>query len=86
MERAGLRDDSEEGREEQEARQAIEAALARSEAGHASSFDPARQALLRLRERNRIGDEVLARMLRETDLTARAAESSALPGAGPPNP
>ena len=41
---------------------------------------------MRLRERDRIGDEVLARMLRETDLTARAAEGDALPGAGSPNP
>ena len=33
-----------------------------------------------------VGDEVLVRMLRETDLTSRAAEGNALPGAGPPNP
>jgi hypothetical protein len=39
-----------------------------------------------LRERDRIGDEVLVRMLREADLTSRAAEGDALPGAGPPNP
>jgi hypothetical protein len=29
---------------------------------------------------------MLVRMLRETDLHARAAEDNALPGAGPPNP
>ena len=34
---------------------------------------------MRLRERDRIGDEVLARMLRETDLTARAAEETPCP-------
>jgi hypothetical protein len=42
--------------------------------------------LIRLRERNVIGDEVLVRMLRETDLHARATEENALPGAGPPQP
>ncbi|WP_172123584.1 MULTISPECIES: cation:proton antiporter [unclassified Devosia] len=47
---------------------------------------PARQALLALRVDNRIGDEVLTRMLRETDLDARASEENVLPGAGPPNP
>jgi CPA1 family monovalent cation:H+ antiporter len=86
VERAGLRDEGEDEREEQAARQAIEAALARPEAEYADGFDTARQALVRLRERNHIGDEVLVRMLRETDLTARAAEGDALPGAGPPNP
>jgi CPA1 family monovalent cation:H+ antiporter len=41
---------------------------------------------VRLREEDRIGDERLVAMLRETDLLARAAEGGALPGAGPPNP
>ena len=86
VERAGLRDEGEDEREEQAARQAVEAALARPEAEQADGFDTARQTLVRLRERNHIGDEVLIRMLRETDLTARAAEGDALPGAGPPNP
>ena len=45
-----------------------------------------RQALVRLREEDRIGDEVLRRMLRETDLRERVGEGDALPGAGPPNP
>ena len=45
-----------------------------------------RRALLGLRERNRIGDEVMVAMLRETDLAARATEGNALPGAGAPNP
>jgi CPA1 family monovalent cation:H+ antiporter len=53
---------------------------------HANGFDAARQALLALREGDRIGDEVLVRMLGETDLRARVTEGSALPGAGPPNP
>jgi hypothetical protein len=34
---------------------------------------------LRLREQNRIGDEVLISMLREADLASRAAEGNALP-------
>ena len=44
---------------------------------------PARRALLELREEDRIGDEVLRKMLREADLKARAAEgpAAALPGA-----
>ena len=48
----------------------------------------ARRALLGLREEDRIGDEVLNKMLREADLKARAAEgaAAALPGAGPPQP
>jgi CPA1 family monovalent cation:H+ antiporter len=41
---------------------------------------------MHLREEDRIGDERLVAMLRETDLLARAAEGDALPGAGPPNP
>jgi len=86
VERAALRDDAEEEREESEARQAIGIALAKPGREHANGFDAARQALLKLRERDRIGDEVLVRMLRETDLTSRAAEGDALPGAGPPNP
>jgi CPA1 family monovalent cation:H+ antiporter len=64
----------------------MEAAKASPGKEHANGFDAARQALLYLRERNEIGDEVLISMLRETDLTSRAAEGNALPGAGPPNP
>ncbi|MDP9413611.1 MAG: hypothetical protein M3Q08_05860 [Pseudomonadota bacterium] len=51
-----------------------------------NAFDAVRHLLLRLRERDRIGDEVLARMMRETDLNARASEENALPSAGPPQP
>jgi CPA1 family monovalent cation:H+ antiporter len=83
---ASLRDDREQAREEAEARRAIEAAAAAPREEHANGFDAARQALLSLRARNGIGDEVLISMLRETDLASRAAEGEALPGAGPPNP
>lgn len=72
--------------EEDEARRTIEAAIAAPGPESADGFDAARRALLRLRERDRIGDEVLISMLRETDLAARATEGDALPGAGPPNP
>lgn len=85
--RAGLVDRGEEAREE---RNAAAAALASGEAAVASDagsrFDAERRAVLALRARNRIGDEVLRKMLRETDLRQRSAEASALPGAGPPNP
>jgi CPA1 family monovalent cation:H+ antiporter len=49
-----------------------------------NGFDAERMALLRLREDNSIGDEVLRKMLRETDLRSRAAEKDTLPGAGHP--
>jgi len=82
--RADLVDEGEEDREVDLARATIrEAAASRSpDEPHRS----ARQALLALRADDRIGDEVLTRMLRETDLDARAAEENVLPGAGPPNP
>ncbi len=84
--RAGLNDEQEQDREEEAARRAMEAADAFPGREHANGFDSARQALLHLREQSRIGDEVLISMLRETDLTSRAAEGDALPGAAPPNP
>ncbi|HEV7254332.1 MAG TPA: cation:proton antiporter [Mesorhizobium sp.] len=83
---ASLGGENEQDAEESRARQAMEAAHAAPGAENANGFDAARQALLRLREQNRIGDEVLVGMLRETDLSSRAAEGNALPGAGPPNP
>jgi CPA1 family monovalent cation:H+ antiporter len=83
---ASLRAESEQAREAEEARRAMAAAAAAPSREHVNSFDAARQALLRLREQNRIGDEVLISMLREADLASRAAEGNALPGAGPPNP
>ena len=86
VEKSDLGDSEEEEREEGAARQAMEEAATAPKRAHANAFDAARQALLALRERNRIGDEVLTRMLRETDLTSRASEGDVLPGAGPPNP
>ena len=84
---ASLGNEEEEKREESLAgRVASKAAEGGTDAqdGH----DAVRRALLRLREENHIGDEVLQKMLRETDLSARAAEgpAAALPGAGAPNP
>lgn len=83
---ASLRDEEGEQSEEDLARAAVQSAAARPRSEHANGFDAARQALLRLREEDRIGDEVLVEMLRETDLQSRAAEGDALPGSGPPNP
>ncbi len=84
--RTGLSNEEEQHREEEVARRVMEAANASPGQDHANGFDSARQALLHLREQNQIGDEVLISMLRETDLSSRAAEGDALPGAGPPNP
>ena len=83
---AGLLHEDEHEQEIAEARRSIEAAIEAPGRENANGFDAARQALLTLREADRIGDEVLTEMLRETDLTSRAAEGDALPGAGPPNP
>jgi hypothetical protein len=83
---ASLRTESEQAREAEEARRAMATAAAAPSREHVNGFDAARQTLLRLREQNRIGDEVLISMLREADLASRAAEGNALPGAGPPNP
>jgi NhaP-type Na+/H+ or K+/H+ antiporter len=83
---ANLADEEENEREQDLARRTAEEALASPGREHANGFDAARQALVRLREQDRIGDEVLVAMLRETDLVARASEGNALPGAGPPNP
>jgi NhaP-type Na+/H+ or K+/H+ antiporter len=82
---ADLGDEAGERAEERLAREAMRAA------GAEGSPDPdalaaERQALVRLRGEDRIGDEVLRRMLRETDLRERVGEGDALPGAGPPNP
>ncbi|HEY8381557.1 MAG TPA: cation:proton antiporter [Microvirga sp.] len=86
VQRSGLQGEAEQQREEETARRVMETANASPGRDHANGFDSARHALLRLRERNEIGDEVLVSMLRETDLTSRATEGDALPGAGPPNP
>jgi NhaP-type Na+/H+ or K+/H+ antiporter len=81
--RAVLGDHGEGEREERAAKRAVAAA---SRGGTADGFHAERRALLALRERNRIGDEMLRRMLRETDLRQRATEASALAGAGHSNP
>ncbi|GGC56713.1 hypothetical protein GCM10011504_38850 [Siccirubricoccus deserti] len=76
--------------EQQEQELAVRAARdAAAEAGEGGdTFAAARRASIRLREEDRIGDEVLHKTLRETDIKARASEgpAAALPGAGPPNP
>ncbi|MDQ3557849.1 MAG: cation:proton antiporter [Pseudomonadota bacterium] len=84
--RADLCEEGEEKREEEAARRAIEAVAGAGGGDNGEMHDAARRALIKLREEDRIGDEVLLRMLRETDLHARAAEEDVLPGAGPPNP
>ncbi len=86
VERAALHDESDQRREEAAARRAVEEALEDPAPAGPDGFAAARRALVALRERDGIGDEVLTAMLRETDLVARAREGDALPGAGPPNP
>ena len=84
---ASLGEEEEEKREEELATRAAQDAA--EEAGdEEDGLCAARRALLELRETDRIGDEVLRKMLREADLKARAAEgpAAALPGAAPPNP
>jgi monovalent cation/hydrogen antiporter len=76
-------------REERRAREV--AAAARREAGaeeeaHPEGFAAERRALVRMRERDEIGDEAMRRLLRETDLRKRAAEGDASPGGAPPKP
>lgn len=83
---AALADEEEDQREEERARSAMLEAARAPGAEHATPHDAARQSLLKLRQRNEIGDEVLVKMVRETDLHARASEENALPEAGPPNP
>ena len=84
---AALGEEAEEKREEELATRAARDAA--EEAGDGEDgLCAARRSLLELRETDRIGDEVLRKMLREADLKARAAEgpAAALPGAAPPNP
>ncbi len=83
---AALADPGEEEAEVEEARTAMRQAAEAPRPDNANSFDAVRHILLRLCERDRIRDEVLVRMLRETDLNARASEDNALRGAGPPQP
>ena len=84
---AALGDEAEEEREVELATRAANAAA--EEAGEEEDgLRAARRTLLELRETDRIGDEVLRKMLREADLKSRAAEgpAAALPGAPPPQP
>jgi NhaP-type Na+/H+ or K+/H+ antiporter len=86
---AALGGNEEEQREQRLAEQAmaeVHDPACSTRSGTANAFDAERRALLALREKDAIGDEMLRRMLRETDLRSRATEKSALPGAGPPNP
>ena len=80
----------EETEDKQELELAIRAATAAAEKSPAeeNDLDAARRAWFELREQDRIGDESLRKMLRESDLKARAAEgpAAALPGAAPPSP
>ena len=84
---AALCEDEEEKQEEELATRAANAAAERSGEGE-NDLDAARRALFELREKDRIGDEALRKMLREADLKTRAAEgpAAALPGAAPPSP
>jgi CPA1 family monovalent cation:H+ antiporter len=86
VEWAALADPHEQEEEEQQARQAVNEAAKAPGEENADAFDAARQELMRLREQDRIGDETMAGIMRETDLSARAAENEPLPGAGPPQP
>ncbi len=83
---AALGDEEEEQAEQDLAVRAATEAAEREEGPE--GLDAARRASLELRERDRIGDEVLHKTLREADLRARADQgpAAALPGAGPPNP
>ncbi len=84
---AALSEEPEEKREIELATRAAATAAERSREEE-NDLDAARRALFELRERDRIGDEALRKMLREADLKARAAEgpAAALPGAPPPSP
>jgi NhaP-type Na+/H+ or K+/H+ antiporter len=84
---ASLGDEAEEHREEDLAGD-VAFRAAKGEPDVQRGHDAIRRALLQLRHDNHIGDEMLQKMMRETDLSARAAEgpAAAMPGAGPPNP
>ncbi len=84
---ASLGDEAEEKHEQDIAGQ-VASRAAEGKVDVQGGHDAVRRALLQLREDNHIGDETLQKMMRETDLSARAAEgpAAAMPGAGPPNP
>ena len=83
---ASLGDEAEQEREAEAAQRAMDAARPAAPDDHEEELAAERKALLKLRERDHIGDEVLDEKMRETDLRERVTEKSALPGAGPPNP
>ena len=83
---AGLATRSDEEFEEARAQSALRAAAQGAKAGSSSSFDAARREAVRLREADEIGDEVMQKMIRSTDLQERSSDSDVLPGAGPPQP
>jgi CPA1 family monovalent cation:H+ antiporter len=82
---AGLANASDDEEEEAGARAAMGEAAA-SPLEETTGVEEARRKLLQMRERDEIGDEVMTRMMRQADLTARASEKDVLPGAGPPQP
>ena len=86
--KAGLGGQKETQQEEKKARDLATAARKEvpTDDSHPDSLAAERRALLRLRERDEIGDEALRRLLREADLRGRAAEGDGRTGAGPPNP
>jgi CPA1 family monovalent cation:H+ antiporter len=86
IKRAGLADVSDDEEESARALAAMRDDAASRDDANGSGTDAARQRLLRMREDNSIGDEVMTSMMREVDLAARAAEKDALPGAGTPQP
>jgi CPA1 family monovalent cation:H+ antiporter len=86
VDRAALADEQEGEAEEETARAAMQEAAEAPAAETATPHDAARKSLIDLRARDAIGDEVLIKMLREIDLSARASEQDVLPNAGPPNP
>jgi CPA1 family monovalent cation:H+ antiporter len=83
---AALGGEAEVEREAEAAEGAMEAARPAAASDQEEELAAERKALLELRERDRIGDEVLDEKMRETDLRERVTEKNAMPGAGPPNP
>jgi CPA1 family monovalent cation:H+ antiporter len=84
--RAGLADASDDEEEETNALAAVREAASSPAEEPETKADAARQRLVHMREQDEIGDEVMTAMMREVDLTARAAEKNPLPGSGPPQP
>ena len=75
---AGLSEPAEREHEEEVAQRAMKSAARPRGATSETLHDAARRALIGLRQRDEIGDEVLAKMLHETDLKSRAADQDNL--------